>query len=272
MANEEFEAKFSAALAEFEKSTEPEYPETAVEEDVTVEEVPVVEDDAPAAEAPVALDADKIRSEYAGWVDPKATSIEDFFKHSGEDEELYFKRQLYKRAAPDSTVKEKLKADIEKYEASLEVKKLRDEIAAEKAAAQADNFRRTYIENARKHVSGLDEKLAPTIAKLVKGQESDWVISELLGEVQRDAQERFAKGDKGEPLTPQEAVKRLEAKYSRLAKVFAKDSKAPAPTPKKTVNVKLPESNTTPKTPRQLADEKASAIINEYLRDSRKGN
>jgi hypothetical protein len=51
------------------------------------------------------------------------------------------------------------------------------------------------------------------------------VLDELLAEVRRDAQERFAKGENGDPLTAEQALKKLEAKYSRFAKIFKTDDK-----------------------------------------------
>ena len=85
-----------------------------------------------------------------------------------------------------------------------------------------------------------------------------------MAEVSRDAQERFAKGESGEPISAEEAVKRIESRYARIAKVFStqqtsKDERKSAPV--KDVNVKVPE------TKKKTFDEEIEQGIEEALKE-----
>lgn len=208
----------------------------------------------------------------ANRVDLSQLDPDTYFEKTGQDKELFFKRELFARAKDGSPLKEQLKKDLSEYESKSEITKLRAEMAAKERAEESRKYIETYRNTARDYVTKLDEKVAPTMSKFVKSNESDWVIDELMSEVSRDAQERFAKGDSGDPLTPEQALKRLESKYARFAKVFAA---TPTPDkkvvkPKSDVIVKTPPVETEDVGSRDWIDKMLKEAEIEFLREVRK--
>ena len=222
-------------------------------------------------EAKIKAEVDKTKAEYENLlktrVDLSQVDEDTYFELTGKDKELFFKKELFKRAS-EGPLKEKLKSDIAEYEktsaTTARTKALEAQIEKDKTEAAARAYREQYTSNAKQYVDKLDEKVAPTIFRLAKNGESDWVLSELMAEVSRDAQERFAKGESGEPISAEEAVKRIESRYARIAKVFStqqtsKDERKPAPV--KDVNVKVPE------TKKKTFDEEIEQGIEEALKE-----
>lgn len=164
---------------------------------------------------------EKYKAELSKRVDLSQLDPDAYFEKTGADKELFFKKELYARAKEGSPLKEQLKKDLEGYEQKSEIQKLRAEMRAKEEAEANRQYVENYTKSAREFIGKLDEKVAPTMAKLAKAGESDWVLQELLSEVRKDAQERFARGDSGDPLTAEEALKRAESKYAKIAKVFA---------------------------------------------------
>ena len=182
---------------------------------------------------------DKYKAELSKRVDLSQLDPDAYFEKTGADKELFFKKELYARAKEGSPLKEQLKKDLEGYEQKSEIQKLRAEMKAKEEAEANRQYVENYTKSAREFVGKLDEKVAPTMAKLAKAGESDWVLQELLSEVRKDAQERFARGDSGDPLTAEEALKRAESKYAKIAKVFAtKEPEKKVVKPKNDVVVK----------------------------------
>lgn len=208
----------------------------------------------------------------ANRVDLSQLDPDTYFEKTGQDKELFFKRELFARAKDGSPLKEQLKKDLSEYESKSEITKLRAEMAAKERAEESRKYIETYRNTARDYVTKLDEKVAPTMSKFVKSNESDWVIDELMSEVSRDAQERFAKGDSGDPLTPEQALKRLESKYARFAKVFtapaAPDKKVVKP--KSDVIVKTPPVETEDVGSKDWIDKMLKEAEIEFLREVRK--
>lgn len=276
-------AEINEAVKEYE--VEPELPP---EPEVTTEtsegdEAPKdeVKPDVPKADVDVdALVASKIKEvedKYgkllANRVDLSQVDPDTYFEKTGQDKELFFKRELFARAKDGSPLKEQLKKDLSEYESKSEITKLRAEMAAKERAEESRKYIETYRNTARDYVTKLDEKVAPTMSKFVKSNESDWVIDELMSEVSRDAQERFAKGDSGDPLTPEQALKRLESKYARFAKVFATAPAAPdkkAVKPKSDVIVKTPPVETEDVGSKDWIDKMLKEAEIEFLREVRK--
>jgi len=276
-------AEINEAVKEFQ--VEPELPPEpeATTETSTSEEAPKdeVKPDVPKADVDVdALVASKIKEvedKYgkllANRVDLSQVDPDTYFEKTGQDKELFFKRELYARAKDGSPLKEQLKKDLSEYESKSEITKLRAEMAAKERAEESRKYIETYRNTARDYVTKLDEKVAPTMSKFVKSNESDWVIDELMSEVSRDAQERFAKGDTGDPLTPEQALKRLESKYARFAKVFATAPAAPdkkAVKPKSDVIVKTPPVETEDVGSKDWIDKMLKEAETEFLREVRK--
>lgn len=241
-------AEINEAAKEFEFT-----PEAPVEEAPT-ETVEAAPDEVPVEtkteeKAPVDVEAivsqrtkeieDKYKAELGKRVDLSQLDPDSYFEKTGADKELFFKKELFARAKEGSPLKEQLKKDLEGYEQKSEIQKLRAEMKAKEEAEASRQYVESYTKSAREFVGKLDEKVAPTMAKLAKAGESDWVLNELLSEVRKDAQERFARGDSGEPLTAEEALKRAESKYAKIAKVFAtKEPEKKVVKPKNDVVVK----------------------------------
>lgn len=182
---------------------------------------------------------EKYKAELSKRVDLSQLDPDTYFEKTGADKELFFKKELYARAKEGSPLKEQLKKDLEGYEQKSEIQKLRAEMKAKEEAEASRQYVEQYTNSAREFIGKLDEKVAPTMSKLAKAGESDWVLQELLSEVRKDAQERFARGDSGEPLTAEEALKRVESKYVKIAKVFAtKEPEKKVVKPKSDVVVK----------------------------------
>ena len=279
-------AEINEAVKEY--VVEPELPpeEPAITNSETVDEggeapKDEVKPDVPKADVDVdALVASKIKEVedrygklMANRVDLSQVDPDTYFEKTGQDKELFFKRELYARAKEGSPLKEQLKKDLSEYESKSEITKLRAEMAAKERAEESRKYIETYRNTARDYVTKLDEKVAPTMSKFVKSNESDWVIDELMSEVSRDAQERFAKGDTGDPLTPEQALKRLESKYARFAKVFATAPTAPdkkAVKPKSDVIVKTPPVETEDVGSKDWIDKMLKEAEIEFLREVRK--
>lgn len=247
-------AEINEAAKEFEYQPEPPPTEEANTEtssdktlETTAEEVPV--ETKTEEKVPVDVESivsqrtkeieEKYKAELSKRVDLSQLDPDAYFEKTGADKELFFKKELYARAKEGSPLKEQLKKDLEGYEQKSEIQKLRAEMRAKEEAEASRQYVENYTKSAREFIGKLDEKVAPTMAKLAKAGESDWVLQELLSEVRKDAQERFARGDSGDPLTAEEALKRAESKYAKIAKVFAtKEPEKKVVKPKNDVVVK----------------------------------
>ncbi len=265
-------AEINDAAKEFEYQPEPPPEEAPVEtaSEETIEEVPEVK--AEEVKPSVDVDAlvaqktkeieDRYKAELTKRVDLSQLDPDAYFEKTGADKELFFKRELFARAKDGSPLKEQLKKDLEGYEQKSEIQKLRNEMRAKEEAEASRQYVENYTKSARDFVGKLDEKVAPTMAKLAKAGESEWVLQELLSEVRKDAQERFAKGDSGEPLTAEDALKRAELRYAKIAKVFATKEPEKKVTAKKDVVVKPPA---TP--PQEYGDEWLNKMLKEAERE-----
>ncbi len=265
-------AEINDAAKEFEYQPEPPPEEAPVEtaSEETIEEVPVekveeakptVDVDALVAQKTKEIE-DRYKAELTKRVDLSQLDPDAYFEKTGADKELFFKRELFARAKDGSPLKEQLKKDLEGYEQKSEIQKLRNEMRAKEEAEASRQYVENYTKSARDFVGKLDEKVAPTMAKLAKAGESEWVLQELLSEVRKDAQERFAKGDSGEPLTAEDALKRAELRYAKIAKVFATKEPEKKVTAKKDVVVKPPA---TP--PQEYGDEWLNKMLKEAERE-----
>lgn len=231
--DEEFQKVFDEVINDTQKSLEPvaeEAPTEVVTSDETTEAVeaaPVVEEAKPVVDYDAKLkdEVSKLEAKYSKHIDPSTLDFNKFVEATGFDEDYWFKKKMFDKASPDSPVKEKLKVELEKLEGKKELEALKKQIAQKEIEDTNRAYYDKYVNGAREYVSKVDEKVAPVVAKLVKAGDSDWVLDELLAEVRRDAQERFAKGENGDPLTAEQALKKLEAKYSRFAKIFKTDDK-----------------------------------------------
>jgi hypothetical protein len=160
---------------------------------------------------------------------PKFTADdeEEILKHYGVDEDLLFKKLLYKNAS-DGEHKTKLGQELKEYNTKKEIKALRDEIKQKEQIAANKAFYEEVVSTARKNVEKVDQKELPTLHALVSAGKTQYVHDKVLQEITKDAQARFAKGEQGDVLSSLEALKRVESDLKTLAEVFKANTK-PAP-------------------------------------------
>lgn len=157
------------------------------------------------------------------FADLKGRSYKELLKNAGEDEELVFKRMLLERVSEDKPeLKKKLEAELKDYHTNKKIQDLEETIKSKDEAETAAKYIAEYTSQARSYVDKVDEKVAPSLSKLVKSGKGDYVLSKVLAEVQRDASVAFARGEDRDVLTPEQAVKAVEKEIAILAEVFAK--------------------------------------------------
>jgi hypothetical protein len=152
--------------------------------------------------------------------DLRGKSAEEVLTSLGVDVELAFKEMLYNRASDGNPVKAKLKEELRDYQTKKELDTMRRELETRDMAEAQRKYFDTVSTGAREYVQKLDEKVAPTLATVVKGGKSDWAHSKILGEIVRDAQDRLARGEGGDVLSYAEAAARVESDIKALAEVF----------------------------------------------------
>lgn len=158
---------------------------------------------------------------------PKTTlSVEEirrdpvrFMKEAGIDmEELaqhMVAAQLGDKAPPEirlKTAAAKQFGDLRESFAK-EVRSLQERLDYRDAQEQARDYERSLQD----YAIGVKSEEYPTIGRAIATDKTG-VMGDLLEVAREDARVRVAKGDTGQPITAQEAVKRLEAKYASIAK------------------------------------------------------
>lgn len=119
---------------------------------------------------------------------------------------------------------DKLRLDEQNEDVRSELKKLREELAAEKGqraeAERAQAYRAEYHANLTKYVQAQElSEQAPNVARLFS-HDADGTLRRIYDVVARDAQEKIRSGRHGEPLSPMEAVKALDAELAVYARTF----------------------------------------------------
>lgn len=146
---------------------------------------------------------------------------------------------------PDEVVRaalvEKLgdKADTPEIREMLEKSRLRREMESLKAQVQAAERERMAQEyyshiasGANQYVRDLSgmEKAAPTVASVAKSN-PERVYSEIMEEITRDANARSAREPNGDPISYEEAAKRVEKRWSDIKSLIIPQTPASTPTP-----------------------------------------
>lgn len=161
------------------------------------------------------------------------------FKAMGKDPDTMLKLALAQQlgdAAPES-LKEFARGAGEKRE----IAQIRAELAAERQARAAQEYFNTISAGAREYVTKNvgDSKALPTLSKAAK-VDSQYVHDEIMEEIVKEARVRAATDPNGEPLTYEEAAKRVESRLARIAKLIsvqstnnaaAKNAQKPNPVP-----------------------------------------
>lgn len=153
----------------------------------------------------------------------------DVLKHFGIDPEIAMKQLMYERASDDNPVKAKLKEELRDYQTSLELKAVRAELERRDAEQAQRKYYQDISDGARKYVTdGADEKVAPFFTEVAKAK-PDYAHGRVMQVIVQDAQERYARGENGEPLTYSEAAKRVNDDLKVLAEIFRAEKKAVKP-------------------------------------------
>lgn len=151
------------------------------------------------------------------------------FKAMGKDPETVIKLALAQQlgdSAPES-----LKEFARGASDRREVAKIRAELAQERQARAAQEYFNTISAGAREYVTKLgDVKVAKTLPSLSKAAKVDQqaVHEEIMEEILKEARVKAATDPNGEPLTYEEAAKRVEARFARVAKLLSVQSMSPA--------------------------------------------
>jgi hypothetical protein len=161
------------------------------------------------------------------------------FKAMGKDPDTMLKLALAQQlgdAAPES-----LKAFARGAGEKREIAQIRAELAAERQARAAQEYFNTISAGAREYVTKNvgDSKALPTLSKAAK-VDSQYVHDEIMEEIVKEARVRAATDPDGEPLTYDEAAKRVESRLARIARLIsvqstnnpaAKNAQRPNPVP-----------------------------------------
>jgi hypothetical protein len=134
-----------------------------------------------------------------------------------------------------------LKEKLKDYSLRKEIEAIRSERDNERRLNEARSYYQKVSDEARSYVTtGLDEKVAPTVLKAVKA-DPDLVHGLVLSEINRDAQEKMARGETdGQLLTHAEAVSNLEKLFSKIAAAVKNEEVA------KTTSTKVTTKTTPP--------------------------
>lgn len=105
------------------------------------------------------------------------------------------------------------------YETKRETAAVRAELAAMKQAQAQQEYFNTISLGAREYVKKVgDSKTLPTLARAAT-VDSQYVHDEIMEEIVKDARVRGAQDPDGDPITYEEAAKRVEQRLSRIAKL-----------------------------------------------------
>lgn len=144
-------------------------------------------------------------------------------KKVGIDSDVLMKTLLYEKLPDGNPVKAKLETELSKVLTDKKINQLREEMdrrdSAAKAAEQNSRQYQETIRNVDEYVGKLKteaDKVLPTLS--IIGKEDSGVLKELIiEEMVNDAALRYAKGEDGDPVSHEEAAKRIEKRLAKLA-------------------------------------------------------
>lgn len=161
----------------------------------------------------------EFESTRANYVD-KATLSKldplDFMKLSGHPVEFVTKVLVAEQMkAAGKEVPAAIQKELQDYYHNKNLKALETRLAEKEKAEQASSYYNKISTEARSYVSGLDEKAAPNVFMLK--DIPDLLHTEVLGELQRDAQEKVARGEHNADLMSfSDAVAAVEKRFAPI--------------------------------------------------------
>lgn len=148
------------------------------------------------------------------------------FKAMGKDPDTILKLSLTQQLGDQAP--EHLKAFAREAETKREIAQLKAQLAQQNQARAAQEYFNTILSGAREYVSGFDKEVKPgkkvgdstPTLTLVAKADPDYARDEIMEEIVAEARRKAAEDPNGEPLSYDEAAKRVESRLSRLAKLL----------------------------------------------------
>jgi hypothetical protein len=137
-------------------------------------------------------------------------------KALGHDPDTVIKLALAQQLgdkAPDN-----LKQFAREAATKREIAQLRSQLAQEAQARAAQEYFNTVQAGAREYVTKVGDS-TPTLALVAKA-DPEYAHNEIMEEIVSEAKRQAAQDPNGEPISYDEAAKRVEARFSRLAKLI----------------------------------------------------
>ncbi len=157
----------------------------------------------------------------------------------GLDTDTIMKTLLYNKLDDSNPAKGKLREQLKELETNRKFAALEDKLTAKENAIRWQEDYSNTLQGAEKYVEvlraveGEHVKTYPTVSE-VAAVDSKYLHARIMREIEIDAAVRHARGETGEHIGHEEAVKRLEADLSVLSKLLRKTDSKDAATKKST--------------------------------------
>src|SRR5512139_3092741 len=137
-------------------------------------------------------------------------------KAMGKDPDTIIKLALAQQLGDNAPAA--LKEFAREANTKREIAALRNQLAAQEQEKRAAAYFNTVQTGAREYVNTLGDR-TPTLASVAKA-DPDYVRDEIMEEIVAEARKQAATNPDGEPISYEEAAKRVEARLSRVAKLL----------------------------------------------------
>jgi hypothetical protein len=179
---------------------------------------------------------------------------------------------MIKLALAELVPAEKLPEDLKKfsegYATQRRIAQLEAQLAQREQVQKHQEYFNSIASGAREYVSKSVGESTPTLAVVAKAN-PDRAHREIMEEISRDAQSRAASDPNGEPMTYQEAAKRVEARLAEWKSLLVQNGDTATTQAKKPVD-KLPPQPKPPGKPIQpwqKKDDLAEAGLQDAIRE-----
>lgn len=198
------------------------------------------------------------------------------FTALGIDSDMLMKSLLVAKLPDDNPAKNKLRAELKDMETKRELRTLKKQLEDKDAQAQRVSQYNEMVAGVDSYVKVLTEgkaessKNLPTLSKVATAN-SKYVNDRILREIMVDARERYFQGDNGDPISYEEAAKRVESELAILAKSLGStnvpaEKKAPQPGNNSRIVPPTPTKSPRKDTPEDLEERAVRNAEAEYYR------
>lgn len=158
------------------------------------------------------------------------------FKALGKNPEDMIKLALAQQLGDEAP--DKLKDFAREANTRREIAQLKAQLAAQNQARAAQEYFNTIQSGAREYALGLDKEVKPgkkvgdgiPTLSLVAKADPDYARDEIMEEIVAEARRKAAEDPNGEPISYEEAAKRVEARLAKLAKLLQVQNGTTTPT------------------------------------------